>query len=152
MNQSRSFINMAKNMTLHEIFTKVGEAKTRKDKVNVLREHNSLYLRDVLKGAFDDSIQFLLPKGIPPYTESEEDRAPSHIRKHTKQFRYFVKGGPGETINPTKIETMFIRILESIDHRDAKLICAMKDKTLAGSFKGLTKKAASEAFPGLISK
>ena len=145
-------VNKITNLTLHEIFTKVAEAPTRVDKVNVLRDYNSLHVRDVLKGAYDDSIQFLLPKGTPPYTEAKEGAVPTHIRKHTKQFRYFVQGGPGEQVNPVKRENMFIQILEGIHPLDAKIVIAMKDKEFAGMYKGLTKKAASEAFPGLISK
>ena len=45
---------------------------------------------------------------------------------------------------------MFIRLLESIDPEDAKLIILCKDKEFAGKYKGLTKKLVSDTFPGLI--
>lgn len=145
-------VNKRKGATLHEIFTEVGKAKTREDKIDVLRTYNELYVRDVLKGAYDDSIQFLLPKGTPPFEEAPEENPPTHLKRMTKQFKYFVIGGPGEQLPKYKVESMFIKVLEGIHPDDAKIVCAMKDKDLAGKYKGLTKKLASDAFPGLIAK
>lgn len=145
-------VNKRKRVTLHEIFTDVGNAKTREDKIDVLRTYNELFVRDVLKGAYDDSIQFLLPKGTPPYEAAPEKNPPTHLKRMTKQFKYFVVGGPGERLPKVKVESMFIKVIEGIHPDDAKIICAMKDKDLAGMYKGLTKKLASDAFPGLIAK
>ena len=145
-------VNKRKGVTLHEIFTEVGKAKTREEKIEVLRSYNELYVRDVLKGAYDDSIQFLLPKGTPPYEPAPEENPPTHLKRMTKRFKYFVHGGPGETISKLKVESMFISVLEGVHPDDAKIVCLMKDKELAGVYKGLTKKLAAEAFPGLIAK
>jgi len=139
-------------LTLHEIFTRVANEKTREAKVKVLKQHNELFVRDVLKGSFDDAIEFILPSGAPPYEPCSSYNAPSHLRRQSKQFRYFAKGGPGEQMNVAKVERMFISLLEAIDPFDAKIVIAMKDKKLAGMYKGLTKKAVQEAFPNLISK
>jgi len=145
-------VKRLKNATLHEIFTQVGEAKTREEKVEVLRAYNELFVRDVLKGAYDDTIQFIIPKGAPPYTPAPERNPPTHLKRMTKQFKYFVAGGPGERLPKMKVESMFIKVIEAIHPDDAKLVIMMKDKELAGVYKGLTKKLASEAFPGLIVK
>lgn len=145
-------VNRVKGLTIHEMLVRVGEKKTREEKINELREYNSLALRDVLKGAYDDSIQFLLPSGAPPYKEASEESPPNRLSRSTKQFRYFVVGGPGENMPQTRVETMFIRLLESVHPDDAKLIIAMKDKKVAGLYKGVTKKLVSEAFPGLIAR
>ena len=145
-------INKVKGLTIHEMLTRVGECKTREEKINELREYNSLALRDVLKGGYDDTIQFILPSGAPPYKEANEKSPPNRLSRLTKQFRYFVVGGPGENMPQTRVETMYIRLLESIHPDDAKLVIAMKDKKLAGLYKGVTKKLVSEAFPGLIAK
>jgi hypothetical protein len=145
-------VNKVKGLTLHEIFTKVAQAKTREDKINVLRSFNELFVRDVLKGAYDDTIQFIIPKGAPPYTPAPEENPPTHLRRVTKQFKYFVVGGPGENLQKLKVESMFIKALEAIHPDDAKIVLLMKDKELSGVYKGLTKKLASEAFPGLIAK
>ena len=144
---------MAKKLLVTEVLELVAQAETRKDKIAMLREHNSLELRDILKGAFDDTIQFILPTGVPPVNESEKklyDK--TRLMSETKKFRYFVKGGPGEQVNRVRREKMFIDILYRIDSKEIPLVCHMKDKTMEGVFKGLTKKLVQEAFPGLIQK
>jgi hypothetical protein len=144
---------MAKKLLVTEVLELVAQAETRKDKIAVLREHNSLELRDILKGAFDDTIQFILPTGVPPVNESEKrlyDK--TRLMSETKKFRYFVKGGPGEQVNRVRREKMFIDILYRIDSKEIPLVCHMKDKTLDGVYKGVTKKLVQEAFPGLIEK
>lgn len=135
---------------IHEVLTLAGEAPTRAEKINLLRENNTLALRDVLKGAYDDTIEFILPKGAPPYTPSHPSTIPSNLMKHTSMFPYFIKGGPGERLPMAKLERMFIQILEGIEAADADVIIKMKDKNLEGSYKGITKKLVTEAFPGLI--
>ena len=140
------------NLMIHEILEKVAEAPTRKEKSDLLLKHNCLALRDVLRGAFDDSIEFLLPKGTPPY---EADDAPhgytrSSLMQQTKKFKYFVKGGPGERLQGPRRERMFIEILEGIHPQEAELIILMKDKKLDGVYKGLTKKLVKDTWPRLI--
>ena len=144
-------------LMISEILEKAAEAQTREEKSKILKDNNCLALRDILKGGFDDSIEFLLPKGTPPY---ESDDAPtgynrSSLYQQTKKFRYFAKGGPGENLLPAKRERMFIEILESVHPKEAELLIAMKDKKLVGPpsfYKGITKKLISETFSGLIVK
>ena len=144
---------MAKKILVTEVLELVAKADSRKDKIAILREHNSLELRDILKGAFDDTIEFILPSGIPPINEDEKKNYDkTRLMSETKKFRYFVKGGPGEQVNRVRREKMFIDILYRIDSREIPLVCHMKDKTLDGVYKGVTKKLVQEAFPGLIQK
>jgi hypothetical protein len=144
---------MAKRILVSEVLELVSKAETKKEKFEVLRKHNTLELRDVLKGAFDDSIQFILPKGQPPIDENEKKKYDkTHLVHETKKFRYFVKGGPGDQVNALRRERMFIDMLYRIESKEAELICKMKDKQLDGVYKGLTKKLVQEAFPGLIFK
>ena len=144
---------MAKRILVSEVLEQVAKTDSKKEKIDILRKHNSLELRDVLKGAFDDTVQFILPKGQPPIDENEKKKYDkTHLVHETKKFRYFVKGGPGEQVNALRRERMFIDVLYRIDTKEAALICKMKDKELDGVYKGLTKKLVQEAFPGLIFK
>jgi hypothetical protein len=144
---------MGKRILVSEVLNLVAQAETRKEKIEVLRKNNSLELRDVLKGAFDETITFILPKGKPVIDEQEKKKYDKrHLVHETKKFRYFVKGGPGEQVNALRRERMFIDMLYRIDSKEADLICLMKDKELEGVYKGLNKKLVSEAFPGLIFK
>lgn len=144
---------MAKRILVSEVLEQVAKAETRKEKIEVLRKNNSLELRDVLKGAFDETIEFILPKGKPAINNDEKKKYDkNHLVHETKKFRYFVKGGPGEQVNAYRRERMFIDMLYRIDEKEADLICLMKDKELEGVYKGLNKKLVSDAFPGLIFK
>ena len=142
-------VNRVNNLTIHEILTRAGEAKTREEKVAVLRRYNTMALRDMLKIAYDDNVQFVFPKGAPPYTPSSAESPPSSLRRQNKRFKYFLKNAKTNLIMVRR-EKMFIEMLESIDPNDAKLMIAVKDKELAGMYKGITKKLVMEAFPGLI--
>ena len=131
----------------------IAKAESRKEKLELLKQFNCLELRDILKGAFDDTIEFILPKGVPPINEDEKKNYDkTRLLSETKKFRYFVKGGPGDQVNRVRREKMFIDILYRVDSKEIPLICHMKDKTLDGVYKGVTKKLVQEAFPGLIVK
>lgn len=144
-------VNKIKNMGVHDILKRVGEAKTRKEKIEVLHTYNHQGLRDVLKGAFDDGIEFNLPEGDPPYTPGSESTYGSTLLKQSKKFKYFVKTPQRPKAGP-KVEMIFIRMLESVHPEEAQIVVWMKDKDLSGKYKGLTKKLVQDAFPGLISK
>jgi hypothetical protein len=108
-------------MTDHvfEILEEAAKAPSRVEKQQVLQDNNCLALRDIIKGAYDDSIQFsLLPKGEPPFTPAEEPTA--SLMDKSKTLRYFVKGGPGEKLPAAKREAMFIELLESIHPKELK--------------------------------
>ena len=104
--------------------------------------------KDILRGMFDDTLEFLLPEGKPPYTPNIPESVPSTLLKKHRDFGYFVKGGPGRDLPAYKRERMFIELLESVHPDDALLVLAMVGKK--PPFKGLTKKLVKEAFPNLI--
>lgn len=139
---------MARTLDVYEVFELFEKAKTRKDKIEVLKANETWALKDVLKGALDPKIEWLLPKGEVPYTACEEHNAPSTLLRKNQDFRYVVKGGGGEKMPTFKREKIFLGIVESIHPKDAELVCAMINKKLP--VKGLTVKLVQEAFPGLL--
>lgn len=139
---------MARTLDVYEVFELFEKAKTRKEKIDVLKQHESWALKDVLKGALDPNIEWLLPKGEVPYTPCEAHSTPSTLLRKNKDFRYVVKGGTGGQMPAIKREKIFLGIVESIHPRDAELVCAMINKKLP--VKGLTVKIAQEAFPELL--
>lgn len=140
------------NKTTHytfEILEKVSEAKTKADKIKLLQaQHNNWALKDLLRGTFDDVVQWILPKGPVPYEPADPSSHPSNWSQHNKKLAYFIKGGPGEKMNRIKREKMFLDILETVHPRDAELLAGMINKKLP--IKGVTKKLVQEAFPDLI--
>lgn len=135
---------------VYEVIEAVEKASKREEKIQLLRQNESWALKDVLRATYDDTIQFLLPPGSPPYTANQEGSIPSNLLKQNTQFRYFVKNPDSVKMMPVKRERMFINMLESIHPKDADLCIKMINKESLG--KGITKKLVQEAFPGLIIK
>ena len=133
---------------LSEVLTKVHRAKTKSDKVRILREEDCMALRQILKWNFDPNIESDLPEGTPPYVENEAPEGTEHMLLRTEGDRLynFIKGA--QTHQSTVRERMFIRLLEGLHKDEAKLLCAVKDKKLgsAGGIKGLSIPVVSEAF------
>lgn len=135
----------------HEVLDKVVKAKSRPDKIKILREQNNNWaLKDILRGTFDDAIQWELPTGPVPYEPAPFDSHPSEWSQHNKKLAYFAKGGRGREMLKVKKEKMFLDILETIHPRDAELLVGMINKKMP--IKGITKKLTQEAFPDLILK
>ena len=132
---------------IYEVLEEVAKKKSKKDKVAILKNNESWALKDIIRGSMDSTIQWNLPGGTPPYTPSEGHNHPSHLHKENKNFRYFVKGGPGDKMPALKRENIFIGLIEGVHPEDAKLVISMINKEKP---KGLTKQVVQEAFPGLL--
>lgn len=142
---------MVNKVTKHvfEIIESVSKAPKRADKIAILQQHQNVWaLKDLLRGNYDDRVQWNLPKGSVPYTPAEERSVPSNFMKQNVKFKYFVKGGVGDQMPSVKRERIFLDMIETIHPKDAELVIAMVNKNL--KIKGLTKKLVEEAFPGLI--
>lgn len=132
-----------------EVMELVSKAKTRADKIAVLKTHESWALKDVCRGIFDDRVQWKLPGGKVPYEPNKAESTPSTLLKLNTRFKYFAQGVRDcEALIPVKREKMFIDLLESIHAEDAELLVSMINKK--NPVKGLTKKIVQEAYPQLI--
>ena len=135
-------------LMVYEIIEKVAEAKKREEKIEILRQYNHNWaLKDILRGTYDDKIQWNLPGGKPPYDPADEQTHPSSLTQHNKKFQYFVKGLIGDELSAVKREKIFLDIIETVHPKDAELMLGMINKK---SIKGVTKKVVEEAFPNLI--
>jgi hypothetical protein len=137
-------------LEVFEIFHQFSQMKTRKDKIAFLKEKGNIpAVKDVIRGAFDDRLQFILPAGKPPYTPNRPESVPSTLRKKHREFGDYVKGARSAQLKQFQIEKQFIQMLEAIHPEDALIVLDMVNKK--SPVKGLTKKIAEEAFPNLIS-
>ena len=132
---------------LSEILTKVNNAKMKEDKVKVLKQNDSVPLRQVLKGAFDPNIKWDLPAGVPPYKKNDAPAGTEHTTLHQEARRlwHFVKGAD-EKLSKTRKEVMFIQVLEGLQEDEAELLINVKEKSLNKVYKGLTDAVVKEAF------
>jgi hypothetical protein len=142
-----STTNSSARLLLSEVLRKVSNAKTKQEKVNLLRKFNSNALRQVLIINFDDTVVSEMPEGEVPYTPNEAPVGTDHTRlEHEYKGLYrFFKGGaklPG-----MKRESMFVQLLEGLSAEEAELLCLVKDGQLSTNYKRITKAVVSEAFP-----
>ena len=143
--------NSNPRLLVTEILRKVSNAKTKAEKINLLREHNSNALRQVLIWNFDDSVVSMIPEGDVPFTPNEAPLGTDHTRleqEYRGLFR-FVKGGQ-DSLKRTKRESMFIQLLEGLSKDEAELVCLVKDGKLTSKYKRITKTVIQEAYPQII--
>jgi hypothetical protein len=132
-----------------EFLEKVCKLKKKEEKIEALKMNDSPVLRTVLQGAFDPSVKWLLPEGIPPYKENDlVDQEHVFLRDYRK-IPYFIEGFYPD-LKQTKREQIFIEMLETLAPADAKLLASIKDKKFP--YKGLTIEIVKEALPGLINE
>jgi len=138
-------------LEVFEIFERFSQLKTRKEKIEYLREQGNEVpaVKDVVRGAFDDRLEFILPEGKPPYTPNRPESVPSSLRQKHREFGNFVKGARSSAMRQYQIENQFIQMLEAIHPDDALIVLNMVAKK--APYKGLTKKIVEEAFPKLLS-
>lgn len=130
-----------------EILELVHKAKTKKEKVRILKQYNSDGLRMIIKSSFDPKIKWVFPKGDVPYTKNDAPAGTEHtiLSQQVKKLFRFIEGGDRETPQFKK-EQMFIQMLEGLHESEAELLVNAKDKKLHQVYKGLSTNVVQEAF------
>ncbi len=147
---TRSVMNSNPRLLLSEILRKVSNAKTKKEKVDLLQKHNTPALRQLLIINFDDSITSMLPEGDVPYTPNDAPVGTDHTRleqEYRGLYRFF-KGGDNR-LPALKRESMFVQLLEGLSAEEAELLVLCKDGKLGDKYKRITKAVISEAYPSI---
>jgi|TARA_B100000035_G_scaffold3909_1_gene3485 hypothetical protein len=143
-------MNSNPRLLLSEILRKVSNAKTKKEKVDLLQKHNTPALRQLLIINFDDSITSMLPEGDVPYTPNDAPVGTDHTRleqEYRGLYRFF-KGGDNR-LPALKRESMFVQLLEGLSAEEAELLVLCKDGKLGDKYKRITKAVISEAYPSI---
>ena len=130
-----------------EILDKVHKAKTKEQKVLILKQNNTEGLRMVLKSSFDPKIEWSIPEGEVPYRANDAPAGTEHtvLAMECKKLWHFIKGADEETKQAQK-ERMFIQMCEGLHETEAQLLCDAKDKKLHQVYKGLSGNVVREAF------
>ena len=133
---------------MSEIATKVNNAKDKPRKLKVLKDHDSVPLRQILKGAFDPKIEWLLPKGDDiPFNKNDAPIGTEHtiLSQEAKRLYLFTKGGDN-TLSQNKRETLFIQMLEGLTGEEADFLITVVNKKINNKYKGFTANLVKEAF------
>ena len=135
------------DLLISEILDKVSKAKTKQEKVNILRQNDHQSLRMVIKSSFDSNIEWQLPEGDVPFTRNDAPEGTEHssLSYESRKLYHFIKGGDNQ-INQNKREAMFVQMLEGLHESEAAVLVAAKDKKLHQMYKGLSKNVVMEAF------
>ena len=147
---TKTLNNSSARLLLSEILRKVSNAKTKKEKVDLLRKHNSVALRQLMIINFDDSLVCLMPEGDVPYTPNDAPVGTDHTRleqEYRGLYRFF-KGGQ-DKLPSLKRESMFVQLLEGLSAEEAELLVLAKDGRMNDKYKRITKAVISEAFPSI---
>lgn len=139
-------------LLLPEVFTKVGEAKTREEQKKILLENSTQTMLDLLRINFDAAIKMNLPEGEPPFKKDKElpvGFGDSNLYKESRKFYIWLQP---TNLSKFKIESLFINLLEGIHWSEAELVCAIKDKKLTEKYKAVTEDLVRETFPTLLPK
>ena len=130
-----------------EIATKINNAKDKPRKLKILQEHDSVALRQVLKGAFDPNIEWLLPLGDVPYTANDAPVGTEHtlLSQEAKRLYLFTAGGDN-TLTNTKREILFIQMLEGLCAEEAEFLITVVNKKVNNKYKGFTANLVKDAF------
>jgi hypothetical protein len=133
-------------LLMHEVLQKVSNAKTKAEKIKLLREYNTQALRSLLIINFDTSVISMLPDGDVPFKANDAPEGTQHtkLEKEARLLHHFFKGG--SNISQIKRETMFIQMLEGLHKEEANVLVLAKDKKLGKRWK-ITKQCVEEAFP-----
>ena len=133
--------------TMYDILREISEIESLQDRVAALQQHKyTQAIKQVCLYAFDQNIKWILPEGKPPYKPCESVDVEGRLISELRKLYLFVEGG-NPNLTPLRRESLFIQLIESIDPKDASLLCSIKDKKLP--FKNLTKKVIHQAFPDI---
>lgn len=137
-------------LEVFEILERFENITSKNERVAYLREQSIPALKDVVRGCFDESLEFLLPAGTPPYNPNRPESTPSTLRRLHRQFGEFVRGAKSNGVEQYRIEKKFVMLLESIHPSDALIVLKMINKEQPAKY--LTRNLAVEVWPGLIKK
>jgi hypothetical protein len=132
---------------ISEVLRKVNNAKTKKEKTELLLKYNSQTLRSLFIWNFDESVKSALPEGDVPFTANPAPEGTDHIRleNEVKKFFYFIEGA--STISKTKREQIFLGMIEALHPDEAEVLVLVKDKNLQKKFTRISRALIEETFP-----
>lgn len=135
-------------LSIAEIVDKLEKARTKSERLDILKANDCGALRGLLRMNFDASLKLALPQGVPPFKKSAAPTGfgDTTLKASAKGWYVFTKE-LAPSLTQTKRESIFISLLEKLDSKEAEILLNAKDRKLD---LGLTKKLIDEVFPGLI--
>lgn len=135
-------------LILSEILDMVEKAKTKEEKVSILKKYEMPVLRAVMRINFDPNVKMDLPEGDPPYKKvTDRPVGETETRLEMEYRRFYIWLDPKTNLPKVKKETLFVEMLEGLHHTEAELIILAKDRKLSKKWKSLKEDIVREAYP-----
>jgi hypothetical protein len=136
------------SLSIAEIVGKLKSAKTKTERLEILKKNDCAALRGIIRMNFDESLVLALPGGRPPFKQATvpDGFGKTTLKASAKGWYVFIEA-LSPNLKQSKRESIFIQLLESLDKSESEILVQAKDRKLD---LGLTKKAINEVFPGLI--
>lgn len=134
-----------------EILDLVEKAKTKQEKIDLLRQHDCQAMRGLMRLNFDPNFNFDLPEGEPPFRkDTDKPIGYNEANLHTEIRRFYIWLQPQPGLNKIKKESLFIELLEGIHHTEADILLLCKEKNLKKKYKTVKEDLIREAYPTLL--
>ena len=136
------------NLLVSEILDKFEVAKTREEKIAVLKNNVTDPLLVLLRLNYDHMLKMDLPEGEPPFRKDTDK--PIGYNESSLQLelrRFYVWLEPSTNLPKLKKESLFVSLLEGIHWTEAEALCLAKDRKLHTKYKSLKEDMVREAFP-----
>jgi hypothetical protein len=132
-----------------EVLQKVEDAKTRNDKIDLLRRFSTEQLQTLIRLNFDLTVKMDLPPGNPPYTFNDAPAGTEHSLLYNEVRKMYIWLDPKCAFNRAKKEHMFIQMLEGLHKDEAELMLLCKNNMLQTKYNSISPELIREAYPGL---
>lgn len=134
-----------------EVLDLLEKAKTREEKVAVLRKHQTPVLQALMRLNFDKTVKMDLPEGEPPYKKDKDKPAGYQETNLVVEYRrFYIWLDPKQNLSKVKKEQLFIELLEGLHHSEAEVLVLAKDRKLQKKYKSLKLDIVKEAYPYTI--
>jgi hypothetical protein len=138
---------------IYEVFDEFEIAKNKAERMKVIERNLSKALVEVLKLTFDPAFDWHIKELPHDYQLPLDNQIPgmSRVQLSTeiRKLYLFRKGdGTSDNLNPRKREELLLRLLESLEPREAEVVIGIFNKDLG--VRGLDYKFVKEAFPDLL--
>lgn len=134
-----------------EILEKVDKAKSKQEKLDLLKQHESAALRGILRINFDPNVVMDLPDGEPPFKKENDKPIGYHETNLTQEYkRFYIWLDPNQNLPAVRKEKLFIEMLEGLHVSEAELLCLAKDRNITKKYKTIKEDLVREAYFGLL--
>jgi hypothetical protein len=141
------------NLLISEILNNFEAAKTKQEKLAILKQNDTPVLRTIMRLNFDPKLKMDLPEGEPPYKKDLDKPIGYHETNLIQEYRrFYIWLTPQTNLPKFKKETLFVSMLEGLHWSEAEVLVLAKDGKLSTKFKSLKEDMVREVYLNCLSE